>query len=310
VVLLVSQLDHFLFEVPLHSLTPHSQGQTALLRAAASGHLDVVAALLQADADVNNRDVTGSTALLWAAKQGHLNVVKALLQARSDVNAQDAVGGTPICWAAGNGHAGVVQSLVQDGADVNMGNGKSPLSWAAGKGALDVTRVLLQARADVNSKDGEDQTPLMASASKGHLAVLEALLQANAQPWAQDASGHTALHQACFCGHLDVVRKLLSLSDTEVGSEIVSGAGESALSNNKRGPQQGMRPELVELFRLASNLLGSQSLNEPAEMPASDALPTLTLSQAARQGHVDTVKELLVGKADVNQRLFVVALLS
>jgi ankyrin repeat protein len=59
------------------------------------GHLEVVEALLAAQADVNKASNDGETPLHWASYKGHLEVVKALLAAQADVNkANDEVDST------------------------------------------------------------------------------------------------------------------------------------------------------------------------------------------------------------------------
>jgi ankyrin repeat protein len=56
-----------------------------LLSAAASGNHKAVAALLDAKADPETRDVSGNTALLVAAAAGHKSTVKALLRGGADM---------------------------------------------------------------------------------------------------------------------------------------------------------------------------------------------------------------------------------
>ena len=56
-------------------------GRTALMIAAAAGHGDVVALLLEAGADVNVTDLEGSTALSPARNSGNLDVAAQLEEA-------------------------------------------------------------------------------------------------------------------------------------------------------------------------------------------------------------------------------------
>jgi hypothetical protein len=56
--------------------------------AAQEGHVEVVEALLKAEADVNKAKTNdGATPLLVAAKEGHVNVVEMLLKAEKDIHA-------------------------------------------------------------------------------------------------------------------------------------------------------------------------------------------------------------------------------
>jgi ankyrin repeat protein len=75
--------------------------------AAQEGHTAVVAALLEARADVNAAKNDGATPLFMAAQKGHTAVVAALLEARADVNAATDDGATPLFIAAQDGpHCG------------------------------------------------------------------------------------------------------------------------------------------------------------------------------------------------------------
>ena len=57
-------------------MTVHDSTALGLLQ---NGHLEVVKALLAAQADVNKASNDGETPLHWASNEGHLEVVKALL---------------------------------------------------------------------------------------------------------------------------------------------------------------------------------------------------------------------------------------
>ena len=54
--------------------------------ASSRGKLEVVQALLGAEADVNKADKYGETPLFAASRKGHLDIVKALVDAGTDVN--------------------------------------------------------------------------------------------------------------------------------------------------------------------------------------------------------------------------------
>jgi ankyrin repeat protein len=68
-------------------------------------------------ADVNARDRWyGRTALMVAAAQGHLEAVRLLVQAGSDLTLTDHEGATAAALARSNGHVDVAALLEQTGA--------------------------------------------------------------------------------------------------------------------------------------------------------------------------------------------------
>lgn len=71
-------------------------------------------------ADVNARERHyGDTALMWAAAAGHVDVVRLLIEAGADVRAVDNEGVTALHLARANGHAEVAAALIAAGADPN-----------------------------------------------------------------------------------------------------------------------------------------------------------------------------------------------
>ncbi|MDF3053837.1 MAG: arf-GAP with coiled-coil, repeat and protein 3-like, partial [Geminicoccaceae bacterium] len=77
---------------------------TPLHGAAAAGHAQVVAALLDAGAEVNHPDVHGTTALSDAARHGHVEVVTLLLKRGADIDPVDENGSTPLNSAIAGRH--------------------------------------------------------------------------------------------------------------------------------------------------------------------------------------------------------------
>ena len=62
------------------------QGMKPLMGAAKEGHIEIMAALIKADADVNAKDANGRTALTWASMSNSPATSRVLLDAgaRSD----------------------------------------------------------------------------------------------------------------------------------------------------------------------------------------------------------------------------------
>jgi ankyrin repeat protein len=112
-----------------------------------------------------------TTALNVASACGQLTVVRVLLEAGADVNEKDGLDHetwrstgrrTALFHASIGGHSEVVRVLLEAGANVNEKDreGRTALMHASLHGALDVARVLLEAGADLEVKDNKGKTAL------------------------------------------------------------------------------------------------------------------------------------------------------
>ncbi|KAF9608664.1 hypothetical protein IFM89_010448 [Coptis chinensis] len=72
--------------------------------AAARGHTEIVALLLENGADVNSRNYCGQTVLMHVCRHVHWEVVQAFLLFKSNVTRADYLGRTALHFAAVNGH--------------------------------------------------------------------------------------------------------------------------------------------------------------------------------------------------------------
>lgn len=89
-------------------------GTTALHQAVGDSHKDVVEALLEADASVDDVDFEGKTALHFATVA---DIVVALIMAGADVDHEDHQGKTPGRLALDRNDAAVVEALIDGRAD-------------------------------------------------------------------------------------------------------------------------------------------------------------------------------------------------
>jgi ankyrin repeat protein len=134
--------------------------------AAQAGHVEKVAALLAAGADLAAATpCDGATALLMASTAGHTQVVQMLLGADADPStARTDTGASALFTAAQGGHVETVQLLLAYGADANAGNtihGRAPLWIAAEKSHIEIVEALISHGVDVSCTRFDDgSTPL------------------------------------------------------------------------------------------------------------------------------------------------------
>jgi len=145
----------------------HPEGETPLLAAARAGSVPAVRQLLARGVDVNTAEgFQNTTALMWAAAEGHLDVVDLLLEAGADPNRQGHVtsltqrhnadhptgGFTALMFAARSGNEVLARRLVARGADVKLKNGDdaSAVMIAIYNDRFDVAATLIELGSDVN----------------------------------------------------------------------------------------------------------------------------------------------------------------
>ena len=176
---------------------------TALMRAAESGDIDQVRALIKRGADVNAAWPNWRiTALMLAAGEGHVAVVKALLQAGANPNAVAfGHGGVPSwAWMFGmnrcnNDWLAVTDAMLTAGVEINPKKMyPSPLAYAIEQDDTVMIEAVLKRGADVNLRDQENgETPLMFAARYSTPDVVRTLLDAGADATAKNKEGKTAL---------------------------------------------------------------------------------------------------------------------
>ena len=108
---------------------------SALWRAAETGDVDELVAVLPRVKDINARNEHGVTALMRAAQHGRLRVVRVLLERGADANIVRNDKFTALALAAFFGHTDVVRALMEHGADYQAStrHGTSPHMWATAR---------------------------------------------------------------------------------------------------------------------------------------------------------------------------------
>lgn len=203
----VSKLLHLSADVN----ASHPDGGTALIKAAARGHRNVVQILLSAGAQVNQKDAEGWTALMWAAEHGQLGIAKLLLEARADPNAKNAVGAVAIMPASLNGHLDMLRLLIDKGADINAaaGDGSTALMVSAQAGQTESAKFLLAAGAGPNQKTTAGLTALFFAAAAEKVETIGALLNKGVDINSRANDGMTPLMVAASQSSVEIVKFLV-----------------------------------------------------------------------------------------------------
>lgn len=173
---------------------------------------ELVAILVENDADVNAKGINGESPLHLAALQGDLKVVQILVENRARKFATDLDGKPPIHWAARRGHYQVVEYLLSSSGDKDTKLKRTPLFAACSAASILTIQVLLDYGASINPQDVDGRTPLHLASSIGAKEVVQHLLVEGADPNIKDNKGLTPLQLAAFGGWAPVVSALLSAS--------------------------------------------------------------------------------------------------
>lgn len=143
--------------------------------------------------------------LIRAIRDDDLKTALALIEAGADVNQRNSEGGTPLFYSAGSLRdymLPVTKALVARGADLNAKCGKenfTPLHCASIDGSVMSAEYLLSEGADVNARDGKGDTPLHIAAYTSYespLNMVKVLVDHGADVNARDKAGQSVLDVA------------------------------------------------------------------------------------------------------------------
>lgn len=280
-----------------------------LLDAAQAGDLPAVQALLQAGASPDERRHSGDTALMRAADGGHLEIVRALLAAKANVNAA-ASNWTALLFAANRGHVEVVRALLAAGAAPDpvaseLGGGRTPLMLALSNGRLDLAWVLLEGGANVNATTNYGATPLRFAvwgSTPQHVRMIQTLVAAGADV---DAGHAPSFRQTQLpCVELIVTAACVTLGRSSEGTALGDIAGSRRTGNDNvmralvaagakvDARQPGWKTPLM-IAAAAGNASGVRLLLDAgADATLKDSNEQTALSLALANGH-NEVADLL-----------------
>lgn len=173
---------------------PNVGQESAVLTAAHTGDAAIMRLLLAHGGNANAREPErGQTALMWAAAEGHVETVELLIAAGADIEARTQAPASP----AGEQRSRYrrAPSAYPRPASVISANEFTALLFAVRSGEVASARHLLEAGADVNATSRDGMSALLLATVRGWPAVAHLLLEHGAAPDASGA-GYTALHWA------------------------------------------------------------------------------------------------------------------
>lgn len=211
--------------------------------------------LLENGANVNARNISGESALFRAAKSGHSEVVECLLKGGAVVNPGESL----LYVALLNGHEDVAKALLAAGANpalllgvmvrhkradflhrlLALGmnpndadeNGFTLLMRAATGNAIEVAKILIERGADVNAQSKSGETALYRACAFDNPEIAEYLIRCGARP---------SVIEAVLLGNLELLRYLIA-EGADVNLSVNSNSPLSAAVSRQRA-------DIVELL--------------------------------------------------------------
>lgn len=275
-------------------LSLYCNGMTALHKALSNSDTEIVQILLEAGANVHQKDQWNASAIHIAVQANSLKAVRLLLLHAADVE-QRLNGKTPLDIAVSCSYASIVQLLLEKGAKIHNAYEKLNASDAltvqvllrfmdpkcAQKTfctALDRIDLPILERlinmVDLNERVWSEPTPLIWAAKRNVPSVVQLLLKGGPNVHAVDARGLAALYWAAERGHERVVQLLLE-KGTDVN--LKSCYGWTALHGAAYSGHEKVAQLLLEhgAFVNATNMVGETPLHVAAGVGARNVAHTL-----------------------------------
>jgi ankyrin repeat protein len=227
----------------------HRGGRTALMKASANNHFEVVKLLLENGASVDSGGGrSGKTALMRASENACIDSMRLLLRFGADPNKKSVLTGkTALMIASENGHLGAVELLLDGGADVNFRDrmGKTPLMFAVRKDhkdGLEIVRRLIRAGSRINDGDNNGKRAVDIAFESG-LGPYVHILEANGAVF-----GIHANRSVDFLEASDLERAYLTLRCTKTDSD-------DHVRNQYRLLAKLYHPDLIQAKELPNEFL-------------------------------------------------------
>ncbi|WP_331461503.1 ankyrin repeat domain-containing protein [Arthrobacter sp. zg-Y40] len=271
-----------------------------LAQAAAAGNENAVRRILETGTDPGVIGMDGDTALVHAARSGHINVVQVLLNSGADAN-QRGRHESPLIAATLTGYADVVRVLVTNGALADgRFEGRTALMMAAQQGDQVLVRALIDCGAEIDASDEENHTSLYMAAEVGQLHVVELLLQLGASPDGVGTINESPLRIAA-----ETLNNAVALTLLRAGADSAAmyRNGRAISFYNQDNGHAFAAPDWTvgQLLRRTDLFVADTSTVPPSYWDGSQLINGKTpLMFWAANGIVDEVQSLLNAGADPN----------
>jgi hypothetical protein len=176
----------------------------AFLNAAIQNDCATITKLLNQGIDINATGPDGRTALMRAAAKGHIEAVQCLLSnPQIRVDQPDNIGGTALIYAVSGNHCPIIKMLLESGADINKTDpdGNTVLIVAVFFGHIEAVQCLLSSsHIVIDHANKQGGTALLAAIDQGNKLIIKQLLDAGADPELVTKVGMTPRNAASEIG--------------------------------------------------------------------------------------------------------------
>ena len=261
-------------------------GQTPLMYACRSGHIEVVRQLLDLGASVNITSTRGRTPLFEAISEHHDDVVELLLT-RQELNLSAVqpknFDRTALMLAAHSGNSNIVELLLEhltvDIINQRDSYGCTALFLATLKGDFATVKLLAQ-KPGINLDlvdNAAGRSALIIAATRNSSEIVELLLQNGANPMLKDyQGGGTAMLRAIDWGCIDVVKVMLKFHTVDL--RCLDDLDRTLM----HGASRGGWPDIILLLK-----------GEGLDPRTTDKNGLSSLHEASRHGKSEAIKLLL-----------------
>lgn len=215
--------------------------------------------LLDNGAKPDIKDLDGMSPISVCARDGlqvHLEIMKLLINAGADVNQRDNYGKSLIYQATYNTKIDIMKFLLSKNANINLKNniGYTPLHLAVNLSDFDSLNLLLDHGADIDAKDNDGISPLSSATFINRIDIVKILVERGADIHSTDTIAHmTPLENATYAGYLNIVKYLC-----EKGAIVTESSFNSAIQKGhahilKYFKKLGLNAPASSIFNLIRN---------------------------------------------------------